>query len=247
MRPNDANNRHIFCTTPFNDVRNELIVAPWRHMTQILVDTGSKMACFLMTLSHYLNQCRPIINVVLWRSDSLRWRHNGRDSVSNHQPHDCLLNCLFRRRSKKHQSAASLAFVRGILRGPVNSPRKWPVAWKMFPFDDVIVDTWAQFHKNAHELRFLSVTCVQRLIFLNYYHIPQRTNAFKAKWLFILYSGHPSLCHHALNQLGEDCHVTDWPESSHRESENNLLTSNGSWCQGIKGGMTCTVYVALVW
>ena len=33
--------------------------------------------------------------------DSLQWRHNGRDSVSNHQPHDCLLNRLFRRRSKK--------------------------------------------------------------------------------------------------------------------------------------------------
>ena len=34
-------------------------------------------------------------------SPSLRWRHNGGDSVSNHQPHDCLLNRLFRRRSKK--------------------------------------------------------------------------------------------------------------------------------------------------
>ena len=32
---------------------------------------------------------------------TLRWRHNGRDSVSNHQPHDCLLNLLFWRRSKK--------------------------------------------------------------------------------------------------------------------------------------------------
>ena len=31
----------------------------------------------------------------------LEWRHNGHDSVSNHQPHDCLLNRLFRRRSKK--------------------------------------------------------------------------------------------------------------------------------------------------
>ena len=31
----------------------------------------------------------------------LHWRHNGRDRVSNHQPHDCLLNRLFRRRSKK--------------------------------------------------------------------------------------------------------------------------------------------------
>ena len=33
--------------------------------------------------------------------DSLKWRHNGRDGVSNHQPHDCLLNRLFRCKSKK--------------------------------------------------------------------------------------------------------------------------------------------------
>ena len=32
---------------------------------------------------------------------SLRWRHNGCNNVSNHQPHHCLLNRLFRRRSKK--------------------------------------------------------------------------------------------------------------------------------------------------
>ena len=32
---------------------------------------------------------------------TLRWRHNGRNGVSNHQHHDCLLNRLFRRRSKK--------------------------------------------------------------------------------------------------------------------------------------------------
>ena len=32
---------------------------------------------------------------------TLHWRHNGRDGVLNHQPHDCLLKCLFRRRSKK--------------------------------------------------------------------------------------------------------------------------------------------------
>ena len=41
---------------------------------------------------------------------------------------------------RKHQSSASLAFVRGIHRGPVNSPHKWPVITrKMFPFDDVII------------------------------------------------------------------------------------------------------------
>ena len=39
----------------------------------------------------------------------------------------------------KHQSSASLAFVWGIHRGPVNSLHKWPVTRKMFPFDDVIM------------------------------------------------------------------------------------------------------------
>ena len=77
---------------------------------------------------------------------SLQWRHNGHDSVSNHQSHDYLLNGLFRRRSKKHQSSASLAFVRGIHRGPVNSPHKWPVTRKMFPFDDVIMQAPSHIH-----------------------------------------------------------------------------------------------------
>ena len=36
----------------------------------------------------------------LW-NESLRWRHNEPDSVSNHQHHDYLLKRLFRRRSKK--------------------------------------------------------------------------------------------------------------------------------------------------
>ena len=42
---------------------------------------------------------------------------------------------------KKHQSLASLAFVWGIHRWPVNSPHKWPVTRKMFPLDDVIMIT----------------------------------------------------------------------------------------------------------
>ena len=40
---------------------------------------------------------------------------------------------------RKHQSSASLAFVWGIPRGPVNSPHKGPVTRKMVPFDDVIM------------------------------------------------------------------------------------------------------------
>ena len=40
---------------------------------------------------------------------------------------------------RKHQSSASLAFVRGIHRWPPNSPHKGPVTRKMLQFDDVIM------------------------------------------------------------------------------------------------------------
>ena len=40
---------------------------------------------------------------------------------------------------QRKQSSASLAFLRGIHLGPVNSPHKWPVTRKMFPFHDVIM------------------------------------------------------------------------------------------------------------
>ena len=40
---------------------------------------------------------------------------------------------------RTHQSSASLAFVWGIHRAPVNFPHKWPVTRKIFPFDDVIM------------------------------------------------------------------------------------------------------------
>ena len=53
----------------------------------------------------------------------------------------------------KHQSSASLAFVWGIHRGPVNSPHKWPVTRKMFPFDDVIMDR----DKNGHHSADITV------------------------------------------------------------------------------------------
>ena len=59
----------------------------------------------------------------------------------------------------KHQSSASLAFVWGIHRGPVNSPHKWPVTRKMFPFDDVIMSA----------LNMLSVMCFLSLGYMMSY------------------------------------------------------------------------------
>ena len=70
---------------------------------------------------------------------SLQWRHNECDGVSNHMPHDCLLNHLINADQRTHQSSWSLAFVRGIHWWSVNSPHKGPVTQKMFPFDYIIM------------------------------------------------------------------------------------------------------------
>ena len=70
---------------------------------------------------------------------TLQWRHNGRDSVSNHQPQDCLLSRLFRRRSKKTSKLHVIGLCAGNSPGLVNSSHKWPVTRKKFPFDDVIM------------------------------------------------------------------------------------------------------------
>ena len=58
---------------------------------------------------------------------------------------------------RKHQSSASLAFVRGIHRWPVNSPHKGPVTRKMFPFDDVNMtihcrEWWSQIKQPIHQI-----------------------------------------------------------------------------------------------
>ena len=55
-------------------------------------------------------------NIIIHAPYSLRWRHNELDGVSDHQPHDCLLNRLFGRRSKK----TSKLCVTGLCAG--NSP-----------------------------------------------------------------------------------------------------------------------------
>ena len=69
----------------------------------------------------------------------LHWRHNDHDGVSNHQPLGCLLNRLFRRRSKKTSKLRVTGLCAGNSPGPVNSPHKGPVTRKVFPFYDVFM------------------------------------------------------------------------------------------------------------
>ena len=66
-------------------------------------------------------------------TNPLWWPHNDHDSVSNHQPDECLLNRLFRRTSKKTSNLRVTGLRVGNSPGPVNSPHKGPVTRKMFP------------------------------------------------------------------------------------------------------------------
>ena len=56
---------------------------------------------------------------------------------------------------RKHQSSESLTFVQGFHRWLVNSLHKWPVMWKMFTFEDIIMCLWSvcmQMHRNLKML-----------------------------------------------------------------------------------------------
>ena len=105
------------------------------HTTQnrllITLDTKSR------STSQTNHRCLEIKEVP-WNY-SLLWRHSGHSSVSNHQPHGCLLNRLFNRRSKKTTKLRGTGLCVENSPGPVNSPHKGPVTRKMFPFDDVIM------------------------------------------------------------------------------------------------------------
>ena len=84
---------------------------------------------------------------VQWMILTLRWRHNGRDSVSNHQPHDCLFNRLFRRRSKK----TSKLRVTGLYAG--NSPGTGEFPAQMASNAENVSSWWHHHEQNdGHKL-----------------------------------------------------------------------------------------------
>ena len=70
---------------------------------------------------------------------------------------------------RKHLSSASLAFVRGIHRWPVNFPHKGPVTHKLFPFDDAIMKGWySQDRNNAKFSSNKTVGCVKMTLTKTY-------------------------------------------------------------------------------
>ena len=78
---------------------------------------------------------------------------------------------------RKHQSSASLAFVRGIHRWPVNSPHKGPATRKMFSFDDVIMITHKTSVKSVIGMQTLYVS--DKTNIYAYYYYPRWRLGYK--------------------------------------------------------------------
>ena len=108
-------------------------------------------------------------NRIIITVTSLRWRRNGRDSVSNHQPHDCLLNRLFRRRSKK----TSKLRVTGVLSAPCWSHEPCyqgyavPPACRHDKYDISCLETSSGFVFHMADSRFGPSQC-EMALFCNY-------------------------------------------------------------------------------
>ena len=109
----------------------------------------SEAICLMPSWQSYSHQARAVTQ----SSNTLQWRHNKRNGISNHQRLNCLVTHCSGTDQRKHQSPTSLVFVRGIHRWWVASPNNGPVPRKRFPFDDVIMRTHQRlWHSLATEL-----------------------------------------------------------------------------------------------
>ena len=103
---------------------------------------GQIMDGCLTAPSHYLSQCWFDITDIHPRAISHKHYNDVIMGATASQITSLTIVCstvYLGADQTKVQSSASLAFVRGIHRWPVNSPHKWPVTWKMLSFDDVIM------------------------------------------------------------------------------------------------------------
>ena len=152
---------------------------------------------------------------------TLLWRHNDRDSVSNHQPRGCLLSRLFRRRSKKTSKLRVTGLCVGNSPGPVNSPHKGPVTRKMFPFDDVIMRTGCWLYVCAVHVRNQNREQFNKL---NLHH--RHWVTWNLRNLFQRYARLGCMTIHSQ----EPTSWYEWPNGNERNNDIiTLIGSQGQW------------------
>ena len=119
---------------------------------------------------------------------TLQWRHNGHDSVSNHQPHQCLLNGLFGRRSKKTWKSR----VTGLCAGNSPGNGEFP-AWMASNAEKVSI--WWRHHENPHKRhpiarfwgRYMGVFCEFKVSYLEFANLFNKFNVWHGYRTFVFY------------------------------------------------------------
>ena len=111
----------------------------WGNVLNDLLVTQGDLSYFDQITSLFWNVPPRYFMQKSFVQDSLQWCHDGHDGISDHQPHYCLLNRLFRRRSKRISKLRITGLCAGNSQLTGEFPHKGPVMRKMFPFDDIIL------------------------------------------------------------------------------------------------------------
>ena len=83
------------CNTSLKFSNTDQYFIHWPRWRRVIIKLGQHWLIYQLVVG------QPLLFYIKSVFVTLQWRHNGRDGVSNHQPHDCLPNRLFRCRSKK--------------------------------------------------------------------------------------------------------------------------------------------------
>ena len=140
---------------------------------------------------------------------------------------------------RKHQSSASLAFVRGIHRRRMNSPHKWPVTRKMFPFDDVIMKM-----SHSDETLYGVAWCLKVQISIR--HATYRDLVFLL-WFYKAIILHPNSVRNYVMMRVNQCRIL---RAALDETTNRLMYLANmsvwiiSWCFILKNNVATKWYIA---
>ena len=123
---------------------------PIRRQWKVSLQPGKLVFALKMPMTKFMaNSCRWVhveykarTVTKLSSPETLRWRHNERDGVSNHQPHDCLLNGLFVQIKENIKQA----------------PRHWPLCGEFTgnsPHKRGNVSIWWRHHEKSKSVCFI--------------------------------------------------------------------------------------------
>ena len=143
-----CNNGRYGCTIVMSYIEINKAVSQWLLTFNLCVSVTWPLTCaFHIPCTHtpeiidmHRGMCDNIVEEWYIKiKKSLHWRHNGQDGVPNHQPHNCLLNRLFWRGSKK----TSKLRVTGLSEWNSHVTDEFPAQMasnaENFQFDDVII------------------------------------------------------------------------------------------------------------